>query len=222
MRTCTCGSRNHPEFCISYDADSALHEDVEWLVGFLEKSVSLGSEYRPGQTCQIGWMVTSIGQRSDNDLALLEPDFNSLPVSWKESVTTTLRHLRLQKDVCESLGVVEEMEFPSICDSGIVGVDVSASNCEKLVLDRDTRSGNDSGWFVGSAAPEIDYNDASNLRRCSLYEVGMLAPMAVMFLALPEGFRVEIAERAVLFHRNGKKIEPLPRSLLADWTNHGG
>jgi len=176
--------------------------------------VADGSRYVPGQTLQVGWIINRIQETQDGLLTPCEPDFSSLPIAWDESVTTTLSHLRLQKDTCSSFGI-EVLHFPSMLQSGLVGVDV-ISGLDGIVMERlDATDDTDSGWFLGSLQSQCDYADPAMLRRCSLYELAIQIPHCIQFLALPIGSRVECCESMIQFELQGAPIAALPESLVA-------
>ena len=216
IRTSSCSRRKHFEICLTFDPDVAAKADVERLKAFFEASVAKGAKFRAGQTFQIGWMTTLFVQRADGDLGITEPDFASLPIRATESVTSTVKHLRLQRDVCGGFGLADEEEFPSIRDSAIVAIDVP-QGCEELFLARSAPSDGDSGWFIGPRETDLDYREASNLRRCSLYEIAMLVPASIRFLALPEGFEVMLSGGTARYKRFGEDVVPSPDAVVDQW-----
>lgn len=195
--TRTCRHHGHPEFVLDYDPAIVIEPDVEWLLDFLERSVGSGTKYRTQETIRIGWTDTLIEQTDSYHLLLLEPDWTGrLPLEYIPGVTRTLAHLRRQKDVAESLGLGERLSFPTIRQSAIVCNQLGARDCG--VMDRAQTEGQDSGWFFGCDDPGHDHNDASVLRRISLYEVGCRVPEVVQFCALPPGLN--------LLHGSAEKI----------------
>lgn len=212
IKTTKCGHFNHPEFEICYDSDLIIKPDVKWLIEFIETQVSLGKVFEDNDTIQIGWLLNLVKRNNNGIFELLEPDMQSLPIQWVKSVNTTLRHLRLQKDTAESLKLDHKIKFANIRSSAIVGEYFETS--KMIILERTTEEGNDSGWFIGSAEHDIDYNDPKNLNRISLYELGCQRPDIVMYLALPPNINIIAGENFIDVKYQGKKIVPYPQSFL--------
>jgi len=220
QRTNTCRSHGHPEFQIAYDqALIPVEDDVHWFIGWLENSVAQGKRITPGQTCQVGWIVTEVRLGESGSLSLWEPDMRQVPVVWTESVTNTLAHLRLQKDVVESVLSASDLSFPSMLQSSIVCARLGQT--EGLVLERTKPSESDSGWFCGCRGGNHDHNNAGELRRVSLYEAAVrYAPQIVPYLALPAGVLIGISGGAPKVFQDGKPLVFKPESFLA--ARHSG
>ena len=219
LRTTKCGRHGHPEFHITLAPTVPVVEaDAMWFLTWLEETVARGTRYEAGQICQVGWMLTQIRQTEDGDLSVWEPDMHHLPVEWSESVSHTLAHLRVQKDVVESVLPPEELSFPSLVQPAVVCTRLARS--EDLVLDRTRPTGPDSGWFFGCRGDNHDHNDASELRVMSLYEAAIKhAPQIIPYLALPPGVLVGIQAGIPTIFRNGERLDFRPDSYLA--TRHG-
>jgi hypothetical protein len=207
-----CSERGQAEIVIRCD-NSVPIQDIEWLVALLESSVHNGVKYNAGELVQVGWVLNRLEGIGRGLLLLREPDFQTVPIVWTDGVTQTLRHLRLQKDTAESLGLGGSMQFPTIRDSAILGVDV-ARNIESLILERTEDKGTDSGWFVGNLASPLDYNDPVNLRRVSLYEAAIECPLCLMFMSLPFGTTVRYSRGNTSVSREGATILPTSNSFL--------
>jgi hypothetical protein len=199
--------------------DSIPAPDIDWLVKLIEGMVRVGYKYGAGEIIEVGWMPVQVFDVGDGTLLLREPDMRAIPFKWTDGVTETLRQLRLQKDTAESFGFGKSMQFPSVRDSAIVGVDVR-QNDSILILDRVEAKGTDSGWFIGRLNSQLDYNDPGNLRRDSLYAAAILCPAAIMFMALPFGIVVEISEGQIAVTHHGKSVAPRTNSFLSKWLRH--
>jgi hypothetical protein len=210
-RTRHCSEHCQPEFLIQCD-DSIPGQDVEWLIGVLENGVRGGAVYNQGDLVQIGWMLNRLSKKA-NAFLLSEPDMQTFPVKWTKGVTGTLRQLRLQKDTADSLGLTGSIQFPTMQDSAIIGVDVDFET-EELILSRAEAQDSDSGWFIGSLTSELDYNDSDHLLRVSLYETAIQFPRIVMMLALPPGMTVECSKDSDSFSLDGETIKPTAKSFL--------
>lgn len=214
LRTTTCARHGHPEFRIAYDPTIvAIEDDVKWFLGWLEESVAGGAQYAAGQTCQIGWAITEVRHDGD-DLWLWEPDMRHLPIAWSPSVSSTLAHLRLQKDVVESVLSPDELSFPSMRESAIICDRLGQG--EDLVMERVDPAGAHSGWFIGCRDHDHDHNDAAELRLASLYEVVIRhTPQIIPYLALPPGIMVGVSANGPTMFREGGPLNPSPGSYLA-------
>jgi hypothetical protein len=215
LRTSACHARKHPEFRITYDpAIVPVEGDVRWLVGWLEQSVAQGKRFAPGQTCQIGWIVTEVRQVNDGHLSLWEPDVRVMPVAWTESVSNTLAHLRLQKDVVESVLSVDALSYPSMLQSAIICTRLGQK--DGLVMERTEPSGTDSGWFFGCRDEDHGHSDVAELRRVSLYEAAVrYAPPIVPYLSLPAGVLIGVSKGVPAIFQDGDLLEFKSGSYLA-------
>ncbi len=171
----------HPN--ISVDAGSAYRAGAEWIVNYLEEQIRGGTVFRSGETIQIGWLTVLLGISEGSDLELLEPNFDSVPVKWVLGVNNTVRHLTIQKEVCDQ--VAADAYYPSMQQSGIVSPNFLCDH-QVFELSRDDIAGNDSGWVFR----EEGYL-GSNGAHCSLYQVASAVPKVVPFLALPCGSTVK-------------------------------
>lgn len=211
--TTQCHLFGHPEFRLLVDETIVLEEDFVWLKEYLERSVADGSKYRHHETVQIGWMINLVEDRGDGSLGLSEPDMMQFPIRWVDRVSSTLGHLRIQRDTVDSIGLLGRIDFPSIRQSAIVGCDLRTDS-SSLVMERAQPQHTDSGWFIGRLDTQCDYNDPKNLRRVSLYEAALLSPRAVMFLALPSGMRIHLSETRSEFLFNGHALIPKSGTVL--------
>jgi hypothetical protein len=212
VKTTRCGKHDHPDFVL--EIGEALDTDGRWLVEFLEEAVAEGERFAAGETVAIGWMVARVAEAPGGLLTLHEPDMTSMPIQWIPSVQTTLMHLRIQRAIAESVGLEDEMDFPTIRQSAVVCTDVE--DATGLILSRAKPDGGDSGWFIGCTSPTHDHNDAKNLDRTSLYQLALAAPASIGFLSLPAGVQI-VARPGAAPHleRNGKRLPIKPRSYLA-------
>lgn len=216
--TTNCSRFGHREFELRC-ADVVPVQDLEWAAAVLEGLVLAGRQIYPGETIQIGWMANHVAEHDRGLLLLQEPDMQSMPIAWTNGITQTLQHLRAQKDIAESLGLLSSMDIPYICQSLIVGNDVGRAT-EELVCERCPPSAAaSSGWFVGYMRSRLDYNNPDNLRCVSLYEMATWCPQAIMFMALPAGTRVECSTTEIVVEFNGEKVAPRVGSFLAQFLD---
>jgi hypothetical protein len=212
VRTTTCSSHLHGEFVIEYDSQVVLACDVEWFAKLLESWVRDGERFCDGESVQIGWSSTVLRQSQSGELHFSEPDFTSMPAVWQSGLTRTLAHLRLHKDVIESLLPSDTLAIPSLRQSCFI--------CKKLdgakdfMMARSQPDNRDSGWFVG-CYEEHDHNDPNSLTPMSLYQAILQhAPGALPYLALPPESQVAIKSGKSSFFIAGKRVEPKIGSYL--------
>ena len=180
-----CRRFGHPEFRFSYDPAAVIALTVASFIRQLEDGVSSGEVFRPGETFQIGWMITRITEHSDGFLGFLEPDMKTFPVREVPGLTSALCHLRLHKDVCESLFDPPQLSFAPLWHSAIVCTRLGTT--PTFIMDRAASEGNVSGWFFGCDAESHDHQDVSHLRCVSIYEAVVTLERRILpFLLLPE------------------------------------
>ncbi len=163
MRTCTqkCRVHDHLEISVQCEDTSALSPSLRWFLGWLESEVAGGRRFLPEQTIQVGWSVLEIRQRPDGTLALFEPDFQSVPVRFVDSVSNTLLHLFLQMSVADSLGLAEELALPSLRDGAIVCTKFGSA--EGFVMSRVTQR---QATQVGSLAATMQPTTTTHSTAC--------------------------------------------------------
>ena len=209
--TTKCSRHGHPEFTLSCDS-SAPMVDVQALASFLEESVGGGARYVEGEFIAVGSMLLRVTRINDT-LAVEEPDLVAMPIEWTPGVTRTIRLVRLQRDITESVGLEGEIDPPSIRSSLLVGADVTRTDND-LVLARGDVCDGDTGWFIGRRDSLLTYDDQSNLTRISVYQAMLHWPIVGGLLALPAGCRVEMSSREARITREGRNLEIKSGSYL--------
>jgi hypothetical protein len=212
-RTTSCHRFQHPEFRITFDPSVVIQPDVQGLLQLLQDAVARGERFADGETFQVGWMFTTIRRNEEGTLSILEPDFTrQIPIAWIDSVTHTLRHLRVQKDVCESVLSSEFLSFPSICQSAII--------CNRLrdgdsfMMSREKPSETDSGWFCG-CRDEHDHQDVDELAVVSLYEAAVRYQQQIIpYVALPAGTLLSAGNGAPSIYLEQTRLQFEPGSYL--------
>jgi hypothetical protein len=184
-------------------------------VGWLESAVARGERFSDGQTCQVGWMIFQVRAEKEGSLSLWEPDMRQMPIIWVESVSRTLAHLRLQKDVCESVLTADDVSFPSLGQSAIICTQLGQTT--DVVMERTAPSHeSDSGWFCGCTDEEHDHNNTDHLQCVSLYEAAVkYAPEIIPYLALPEGILLKAGRDTPTIFLHGEELTIKPGSYLA-------
>ena len=210
--TTNCSECGHPEFRISFD-ETIPRVDVEWLISVIECSVRNGTRYKDGELIDIGSMLLRTELDDEGRFLIKEPDFREVPISWIRGVTRSLQLLRLQKDSAESLQLGDKIDFPTLRQSVLVGIDVD-SPLKQFVMERTNPDDVHSGWFIGQIDSPLDYCDPSNLCRVSIYEVVTNCPNIAGFLAMPSGIRVEKSkDRLSVFYKD-QPLTPTKGSFL--------
>jgi hypothetical protein len=190
VATTKCSELNHREFRIEFES-AIPRVDVNLLICFLEQSVQKGTHYGEGQIIEFGSMILRL-VAAEEYLDIYEPDLIGFPIAWTKGATQSLKLLRLQKDIAESVGFENDIDFPSIRHSLLFGADLS-KEANAFVLERFRPMGTDSGWFIGRYGSQLDYNDPTKLQRVSVYQAILNWPRVAGFLALPAGVYVKLS-----------------------------
>ena len=211
-RTSDCSAHDHPEFAVAFAPEFVPQPDVDWLLGFLQRQVEQGARFQPSDTLQIGWTLLKVQLRTTGDLALFEPDMKEGQIEFIDSVIFTLRHLREQKGILESVGLDSFISFPTMLQSALECSHYSDSL--DFLMDRVEPQGNDSGWFFGCLEADHDHRNPQELRRVSLYEAGVMRPDLIPFLALPASSSVTLTHGEASVRHKGKLLVSRPGSFL--------
>jgi hypothetical protein len=186
VKTTKCHEFGHPELCFEYDPEIIHDPDINFLRNFFEYKVESGVIFKTDETIQIGWMLCKFQLREDGCLYILEPDFESFPIVFVDSVTNTLRHLRQQKDAVESIYGNVELTFPSIL--GSICVSKTYKNATSAFLSREAPEDRFSGWFI----QDLESGGDEGYELISLYDFACNRPDLVKFLAFPPQYGVQI------------------------------
>ncbi len=178
-RTSLCGAFGQQEISLSLKAKSGI--DPSWLVAYFESEVRTGRRFQSGETVQIGWMIVMLRSSATGELEVWEPQFDSLPIKWTKGVNNTLRHLIIQKSVCEQFEC--EPDFPSLQQAGIVAPRFLEST-DTFTMSRDQSVNNDSGWVFSVPNEPVRLGDGEFR---SLFEISFYHTEAIAFLAMPAG-----------------------------------
>jgi len=175
-------SRSPDQQSIAIEVQPEAVELARWIGDYFESKILAGTRFRDGEKVQLGWSLLLLCL-VDGVLEVFEPDFFSMPIQWCRGVNNTIRHLYLQRAVCELFGC--DPMFPMIRQAGIVSPGFPKSR--SCTMFRDTPEASDSGWIF----TEYGYGGAEG-EYCSLYQLMLQKAEIVPFLALPPSSRIVI------------------------------
>ena len=220
--TTSCGEHGHREFTIRLSRSLPIPGAHRMLTGYLEGAVARGTQFLPGETIRFGWALLRVCERDDGTLGLEEREL-APELSWTESVERALRDVWYQREVVDSMGLIDSIAFPSQ-DQGVLVADCAADALD-LVMVRvaDEELPDDlSGWTLTCA----EDHDHGEYRVLPLLAVAATKPGLVQLLALPHGLAVLVLYRQKAdmpagqlriephVFREGDEIAPEPGSYL--------
>lgn len=214
--TAGCAAFEHPEFTLQFLRDVAVPGLERMLIDYFESAVASGTRFKPGQTVQLGWATLRLTQRDDGTLGVLEPDLKA-ELRWIESVDQSLLETWRQKEVLDSLGLVEDADFPRQALQAVVCT--KTWETPTFMMGRTEPSApSDSGWFVGCIDEAHDHQSPDALTVVPLIEIAVKVPALTQFFALPRGTDVVVLGpgrvRARVFVE-GEELKPREGSYLA-------
>jgi hypothetical protein len=217
--TTKCAQFNHPEFEINVSGKGVPRADIDWFLETLEGMVAGGEKFKPGETMQIGWMLTRLEQGERGSLRVTEPDMKSVPIVFQNTVDRTIRDLRSQKDSVESVLPATALSFPPLHQS--VVVHVNYKQVQRIVLQRLSPSDSaDSGWWLSDLTDARGAQDPKRFTKISLYQLAIDRPELVKFLAFPVGIQVVVDGRIGIL-KSGVEL-PIKRGSFLDLLNQRG
>ncbi|MFT5326158.1 MAG: hypothetical protein ACI8P0_004032 [Planctomycetaceae bacterium] len=189
-----------PEFVADHLAD--------WLTSY----ISDGAEFSDGQTLQFGYSLLKCEVKG-RSLRLQSPDFQNMPIKWVDDLGNALLIFAYHEYVPETFGYISDA--PALHDSALIG---NQFNELPMFIDRmvpDESKPNDSGWFIGSGADDVDNDDPDQLQLMSLYEAMLYVPHVVRFLSLPVGCQVMFSDEQPVIFRNWEELQ-IPKGSYLD------
>jgi hypothetical protein len=217
MATAKCAGYRHPEFVLEADTSRVPPSYLEDAAHTIEKMVASGSVFNPGQTFQIGWMITQVQARDDSRLTLQEPDMHAMPIRWVAGITETLRQMMVQLFALDSVSLRSQMNFPSVRHALLVCSHYDDAGFFMERFPPSETNPADTGWYIGCTRNDHDHNDSQNLRMVSVYEAFLRQPRICGFMAFPSGSQIIMAQgQELVIRRNGAKLSIVPGSYLAE------
>lgn len=226
-QTQRCHEHNHPEIRIQVEV-VIPDEDCEWFLNTLENMVANGSKFEDNQTLQLGWgLVKFVATQGDAGVEILEihePDVQQIPLNFVAGVTVTLRYIRAQKDVLDSLAVEAELDFPNLI-SAIV-VHKNYQDITSINLLRESKQEQLSGWWLFDMTEPEKTHENEDFKPISIYELAINRPDLVQYLALPVGAVVSLRkDEPIRVFREDEELSIREESYLAalnsmDTTTH--
>ena len=216
FRTTACAAHQHPEFTLRFLREVPVPDLEKMLLGYFENAVASGAKFKAGQTVQLGWATLRLTQRDDGTLGVLEPDLKT-ELKWIESVDQSLLETWRQKEVLDSVGMLERANYPRQALQAVVCSQVWEA--PSFMMGRTAASTpTDSGWFVGCMDDAHDHQLPDALNVVPLIEIAVKVPPLTQFFALPEGSDVVVSGpgrvRARVFFE-GEELKPRESSYLS-------
>ncbi len=216
LSTTKCEKFGHPEFVLDADETTVPDIYIREMVETIERMVAGGSVFRPGETFQIGWMLTRIQEQGPRHLTLEEPDMKSLPIQWIPGITQTLRQKMLQVFMLDSVALRHEMQIPTIRQSLITCT--RYTDCDFFMTRSEGKNEMDSGWFLGCLDGKHDHNEIGNLCCVSLYEAYLGQNGIQGFVTFPVGATIVVdRKKGVTIFHEGEPLDIVPGSFLDTW-----
>ena len=215
--TDTCHRHGHPEFVLEADDAQVPPIYLENVAQTVQKLVAAGSVFRPGETFQIGGVLTRVEPAGGDRLTLAEPDMKSIPIRFVPGVSNTLRQMMLQLFMLDSVSLRPEIDIPPLHHS-LLTCTRHGEPAFYMTRSAPTHEA-DTGWFIGCLHDDHDHNNAANLRCVSAYEAYLHQPAVAGFLAFPVGSLIAVDPRAgVRIYKGETPLEVEPDSFLDLWA----
>ena len=215
IATTKCNQFGHPEVVLESDESQVPDVYLKNVVETLETMVASGSVFSPEQLFQIGWGVTLV-KSAGNMLSLVEPDMEAFPFKWTKGITNTLRQMMVQLFMLDSVGLREQMDAPSFCESLVVCNHYNESN---FFMSRSEGSGGtDSGWFIGCLNDDHSHDDEGNLKCVSVYEAFLNQRGVQGFASFPVGSMIVVEPgNQIRVYNEDVELDIVSGSFLDEW-----
>lgn len=212
--TTKCKQFGHPEFQIKVTSTAIPRVDIVWFLNGLEERVAAGERFKSGETMQVGWTLTKLEATSNGTLKIMEPDMKSVPIQFVDSIDSTLKQLRSQKDTVESFSPSQRLSFPFLQQSVVVH-----RNYKKILhilFSRIDPKELNSGWWLSDLNDDKGSQDPKNFAKISLYQLAIDRPDLIKFMALPPGVQVVIDGGLIAVLKEGNLLPQVPGSFISE------
>jgi hypothetical protein len=216
LSTSRCGDHGHADFVLEFDEQAVSRPHAEDMIQTIEDMVARGSVFAPGETIQIGWMITQVRRYDESRLTLFEPDMRTIPMAFLPGVTETLRQMMLQLFFIDSLAIPrEDMSMPNVRQSVITCGRYAVARSLLLMRGKALRQ-SDSGWFISCLDQDHDHEDPKNLVLVSLYDAFLRHKPIQGWMAFPSETLIALRDSGPpQVFRDGKELAVVPNSFLA-------
>ncbi|MBL8021203.1 MAG: hypothetical protein JNM27_16155 [Leptospirales bacterium] len=203
-----------PEFEIQLNQHEFAQVDFDFLQNALVQMAKSGARFLNGQLIQIGSTPCRVAS-GRGTLFLEEPDFEMYPLHWIPGATNTMRHLRIQNYVGDSLGLRDSLSHPSVLQSAVICTQLTPAS--GIFMERTSPTDSeDSGWNILCPDPKHAHDNPATLRRELLYLVCMVNSAVPQYIALPEKISILQHFKGIPhFSLNGEPIPFARDSYLA-------
>lgn len=207
-------SFGQPEFEIQLSQLEFAQADFDFLQQALVDMARAGARFLEGQIIQIGSTPCRVAS-GQGVMSLEEPDFEMFPLQWVPGAKNTMRHLRIQNYVGDSLGLRDTLSHPSVLQSVVICTQLNPTS--GIFMERTVPTdAEDSGWNILCPDPAHAHDNPATLRRESLYLVCMVNPAVIQYIALPESISIlQHFQGVPHFSMNGERIPFARGSYLA-------
>jgi hypothetical protein len=211
VRTTACAGANHAEFELEIGNIDTMFTDS--LIDWLETEVQKGTRFEAYETVHHGSSMLQVRERSNGTLALYEPHPGSMPIVWIDSVEDSVMTMVRQREVAESVGLEDDLEFPAPMRTGYICM--RARRGVRIGLIRNEPLEHDAGWCVMCTERDHDHADPDEIEALSLYELGLRVPELRLFQAMPVHTAVLIGgSKPLEVYFDKRKRSIVPGSML--------
>lgn len=201
--TTSCSQSGHREVTLQLVHTLPVPNLERILLDYFETAVKRGAKYVPDQIIRFGWSVLRVCERSDGTLGVEERKLTP-QLDWTESVDHALMDLFTQQQIAVSIGLVNEMSYPTQDEAVLVTqCAVEATALSFIRLDAELPNGY-SGWSL-TCSEDHDHGQAEAL---PLLALAANQPGLVQLLPLPPGCSVAIKFVDKEGAPKGGRIEP--------------
>jgi hypothetical protein len=180
-QTTKCTASGHREFTIQLANKPPIAGLENMLLNYFEATIARGTKFLPGQTIQMGWSLLRICDRSDGTLGVQEREL-APDVEWVEQTDRALVDMWLQREIGDSVKLLDQLAFPRQDDVALVAeCGIESNQVVMTRLGADSAKDGFSGWML-ACSDEHDHGERAQL---PLLGVAAMKPGLVQLFALP-------------------------------------